>query len=176
MSLLLLNLFHAKYCLLHTFTQHFLSAAQSVAFRFVELFWSQVSYLREMLHISFVFRMLGKRWNLLINKWGFFSHIFPLTWNTSFTYCILLNCVVLWFIELDSLIFTEIFFIMSNFFFCSALSFSYWVVFYSINLKKKLWNKSDGICSRAPIVPFASRWQHVAAQLVGLRAKCPQRN
>lgn len=61
MSFLLLNLFHAKYCLLHTFTQRSPLAAQSLAFRFVEPFQSQVPYLREMLHISLVFSVLGKR-------------------------------------------------------------------------------------------------------------------
>lgn len=61
MSFFLLNLFHAKYCLLHTFTRHSPLAAQSVALGFVEPFQSQVSYLQEMLHISLVFSMLGKR-------------------------------------------------------------------------------------------------------------------
>lgn len=145
MSFFLLNLFHTKYCLLHTFTQHSPLTAQSVALRFVEPFQSQVSYFREMLHISLVFSMLGKRWNLFIKKWFLFSHIFPLMWNTIFTYCILMTWVLLWFTVLVSLIFIAICCFWVNFLLLDFVFQLLGCLLQRIHLKKKLWNKFDTI-------------------------------
>lgn len=145
MSFLLPNLFHAKYCLLHTFTQHSPLAAQSLAFRFVEPFQSQVSYLRKMLPISLVFSMLWKKWNINKETVSLLPH-FPS--NVEYNFYILriddLHAIVIY-----STCFTHFHW---NFFwfwtiFCSDFAFQLLsCLLECINLKKKLWNKCDRSC------------------------------